>query len=133
VVGEGAASLRGRVVADKEGAALPDRLRVHLVPTEPNSAEDSLRFIEAEVERDGSFKLANVAPGRYWLLARQLPEEDSKQRLPRPQAWNASARAGLRREAVVSNVAIDLKPCQRITDYQFRYTPPKGAPPPKRP
>jgi hypothetical protein len=133
VLGEGAASIRGRVVPDKEGASLPDRLRVHLVPAEPNSAEDTLRFFEVEVQSDGSFKLANVAPGRYWLLARQLPEEDSKQRLPRPQAWNAAARAGLRREAVVSNVAIDLKPCQRIPDYQFRYTPLTVAPPPKRP
>jgi hypothetical protein len=131
VLGEGAASIRGRVVADKEGAALPDRLRVHLVPAEPNSAEDTLRFIEAEVQSDNSFKLLNVAPGRYWLLARQLPEEESKKRLVRPQAWNAAARAGLRREAAASNVAIDLKPCQRVADYQFRYTPPKVVPQPK--
>jgi Carboxypeptidase regulatory-like domain len=133
VLGEGAASIRGRVVTDKEGASLPDRLRVHLTPAEPNAAEDTLRFIEAEVQIDGSFKLANVAPGRYWLLARQLPEEDSKQRLPRPQAWNAATRAGLRREAVASNIAIDLKPCQRIADYQLRYAPPKVSPQPKRP
>ena len=133
VLGEGAASIRGRVVAEKEGASLPDRLRVHLVPAEPNSAENTLRFIEAEVQSDNSFKLLNVAPGRYWLLARQLPEEESKKRLVRPQAWNAAARAGLRREAAASNVAIDLKPCQRVTDYQFRYAPPKEGPHPKRP
>jgi hypothetical protein len=132
VLGEGAASIRGRVVADKEGASLPDGLRVHLVPAEPNSAEDTLRFIEAEVQSDSSFKLLNVAPGRYWLLARQLSEEGSKKRLVRPQAWNAAARAGLRRDAAASNVAIDLKPCQRVADYQFRYTPPKVAPQPKR-
>jgi hypothetical protein len=131
VLGEGAASIRGRVVADKEGASLPDRLRVHLVPAEPNSAEDTLRFIEAEVQSDNSFKLLNVAPGHYWLLARQLPEEESKKRLVRPQAWNAAARAGLRREAAASNVAIDLKPCQRVADYQFRYTPSKVVPQPK--
>ena len=131
VLGEGAASIRGRVVADKEGASLPDRLRVHLVPAEPNSAEDTLRFVEAEVQTDNSFKLLSVAPGRYWLLARQLPEEESKKRLVRPQAWNAAARAGLRREAAASNVAIDLKPCQRVADYQFRYTPSKVVPQPK--
>jgi hypothetical protein len=133
VLGEGAASIRGRLVADREGASLPDRLRVHLVPAEPNSAEDTLRFIEAEVQSDSSFKLLNVAPGRYWLLARQLPEEESKKRLVRPQAWNSAARAGLRREAAASNVSIDLKPCQRVADYQLRYTPPKEGPQPKRP
>lgn len=133
VLGEGAASIRGRVLAEKEGASLPDRLRVHLVPAELNSAQDTLRFIEAEVQSDSSFKLLNVAPGRYWLLARQLPEEESKKRLVRPQAWNAAARAGLRREAAASNVAIDLKPCQRVADYQLRFTQPKEGPQPKRP
>ena len=133
VLGEGAASIRGRVVTEKEGASLPDRLRVHSVPSEPNLAEETLRFIEAEVQSDNSFKLLNVAPGRYWLLARLLKEEDAKQRIPRPQAWNAAARAVLRREAVSSNVAIELKPCQRLADYQLLYKPPKEIPRPGRP
>lgn len=133
VLGEGAASIRGRVAGEKEGASLPDRLRVHLVPSEPNSAVETLRFIEAEVQSDNSFKLMNVAPGRYWLLARQLPEEDAKQRIPRPQAWNAGVRAALRREAAASSVAIVLKPCQRVVDYQLVYKPPKEAPPANRP
>jgi len=132
VLAEGAASIRGRVVAEKDGVSLPDRLRVHLTPAEPNAADETLRFIEAEVQSDGSFKLANVAPGRYWLLARKLPEEDSRVRIPRPQAWNAATRASLRREAVVANVAIDLKPCQRVADYKLLYTLPKEAPQPKR-
>jgi hypothetical protein len=133
VLGEGAASIQGRVLAEKEGDSLPDGLRVHLVPAEANSAQDTLRFIEAEMQSDSSFKLLNVPPGRYWLLARQLPEEESKKRLVRPQAWNAAARAGLRREAAASNVVIELKPCQRVADYQVRFTPPKEGPQPKRP
>jgi hypothetical protein len=133
VLGEGAASIRGRVATDKEGASLPDRLRIHLVPSEPNSADETLRFIEVEVQSDSSFKLMNVAPGRYWLLARQLPEEDAKQRIPRPQAWKVAARAALRREAAASGVAIELKPCQRLADYQLVYKPPKEAPRPNRP
>ena len=133
VLGEGAASIRGRVAADKEGASLPDRLRVHLVPSEPNSADETLRFIEAELQSDNSFKLMNVTPGRYWLMARQLPEEDAKQRIPRPQAWNAAVRAALRREAAASSVAIELKPCQRVADYQLVYKPSKEAPPANRP
>jgi len=133
VLGEGAASIRGRVVPEKEGAALPDRLRVHLVPSEPNSADVTLRYIEAEVQTDSTFKLMNVAPGQYWLLARPLSEEDSKQRIPRPQAWNPAARAALRREAAALNVAIELKPCQRVVEYRLQFRPAKEAPRPKRP
>jgi hypothetical protein len=127
VLGEGAASIRGRVVSGKEGASLPDRLRVHLVPAEADSAGDALRYFEAEVQSDGSFKLTNLAPGRYWLLARQLSDEDAKQRIVRPLAWNATSRVSLRKEAEASNIAIDLKACQRVADYQLRYVPPKDA------
>ena len=133
VLGEGAASIRGRVAPEKEGAPLPDRLRVHLVPSEPNSADVTLRYIEAEVQSDSTFKLLNVAPGRYWLLARPLPEEDSKLRIPRPQAWNPAARAALHREAAASNVAIELKPCQRVAEYRLLFAPAKESPRPKRP
>jgi hypothetical protein len=133
VLGEGAASLRGRVVAEREGASLPDRLRVHLLPAEADSAGDILRFYEAEVQNDGSFKFTNLAPGRYLVVARQRSEEEAKQRLSGPLAWSASERANLRRFAEASNITLDLKPCQSVADYQFRYTPPKEAPQPKRP
>ena len=133
VLGEGAASLRGRVAADKEGASLPDRLRVHLVPAEPDAANDTLRFFDSEIQSDGSFKLTNLAPGRYLLVTRQRTEEEAKQRSPRPLAWNATARAGLQRLAKAANTALDLKPCQRVADYQFRYTPPKGTSEARRP
>jgi hypothetical protein len=133
VLAEGAAWIRGRVAPEKEGATLPDRLRVHLVPSEPNSADSTLRYIETEVQSDSSFKLMNVAPGQYWLLARPLPEEYSKQRIPRPQAWNPADRAALRREAAASNVAIELKPCQRVVEYRLTLTTTKEAPRAKRP
>lgn len=133
VLGQGAASIRGRVLPDKEGGSVPDRLRVYLVPSEQSSAEDLLRYIEADVQTDGSFKLLNAAPGKYWLIARLLPEEDLKMRIPRPQAWKSSNRAALRREASTANVAIELKPCQRVSDFQLRYSPTREAGTPKRP
>jgi hypothetical protein len=125
VLGEGAASIRGRVFAENEGASLPDRLRVHLVPAEPDSANDILRFSDAEIRSDGSFKLTNLAPGRYLLFTRQRTEEEAKQRSPRPLAWNATARGALHRLAQAANTTIDLKPCQRVADYKVRYTRPK--------
>jgi hypothetical protein len=128
VLGQGAASIRGRVLPEKDGPSLPDHLRVYLVPSEPGSADELLRYIEADVQRDGSFKLLNAAPGKYWLLSRLLPEEDLKMRVPRPQSWKSSNRTALRREANAANVAIELKPCQRVSDFQLRYSPPKEDP-----
>src|SRR5262249_2580597 len=56
-VTEGAASLRGKIVAEKAGARLPERLRAHLIPAEPNAADDALRYAEATVSGDGAFAL----------------------------------------------------------------------------
>ena len=132
VLGEGAASLRGRIVTEAEGAPLPDRLRIHLVPAEPGSANDILRFSEAEIHTDGSFKITNLAPGRYLLVTRQRTDEEAKQR-SRPLALNATERARLLRMAQAANTGIALKPCERVADYKFRYAPPQQAPPSKQP
>lgn len=133
LLAEGAVALRGRVVAETKGAPLPDRLRIHLVPAEQDATDDTLRFVEAVVQSDGSFTASNVAPGRYWLAAQQVPEEEASERSPRPLAWNVSSRASLRRDAEALNIAVDLKPCQRVADYELRYSPPKETPKTKRP
>jgi carboxypeptidase family protein len=129
IVAEGAVSLRGRVVTEKEGAALPERLRVHLIPAAKELADDTLRFAEAAVQSDGTFMLNNLAPGRYWLLTSQASPGEASERSPRPIAWKTSSRASLRRDAETANLSIELKPCQRITDYKLRYTPAKESPP----
>jgi len=131
-VAEGAASLHGSVVAQKEGAALPERLRVHLIPAEKELADDTLRFAETAVQSDGSFTLNNLAPGRYWLLTTQAPPEEASERSPRPIAWKASSRTSLRRDGEASNLTLDLKPCQRITDYKLRYAPKRESAKPGR-
>jgi hypothetical protein len=122
VLGEGAASLIGRVVAEPKGTSIPDRLRIHVLPAEPVSANDILRFSDAEVQSDGSFKLTNLAPGRYLLVPRVRTEEEAKQRSPRPLAWNPIARAELHRLARAANTTIELKPCQRVADYILQYS-----------
>jgi len=128
-VAEGAASLRGRVVPEKDGTALPERLRVHLIPAEKELADDTLRFAEAAVQSDGTFTLNNLAPGRYWILTTQASPEEASKRAPRPIAWKASSRASLRRDGEASNITLELRPCQRITDYKLRYAPAKAQPP----
>jgi hypothetical protein len=121
-VAEGAALLVGRVIP-AEGAQLPTILRVHLVPAEPASADDALRYAETAVDSNGSFGMRHLAPGRYWLLARPAPDEESSKASPRPAAWSAESRAKLWREARAAKVEIELQACQRVMDYVLRFEP----------
>jgi hypothetical protein len=120
-VAEGAASLRGKVAPEKAGARLPERLRVHLVPAEPNAADDVLHYAEATVRADGAFALINLAPGKYWLMARAAPNEEPSERPVTPIAWDANERAKLRKEAEAMKIEVELKPCQRVTDQVVKY------------
>jgi hypothetical protein len=120
-VAEGAALLVGKVIPATEGARLPTRLRAHLVPAEPASADDALRYAETAVESAGRFGMRHLAPGRYYLLARPAPDAESSETQPRPAARNAESRAKLWREASAAKVEIELQACQRVTDYVLRY------------
>jgi hypothetical protein len=122
-VAEGAALLNGKVISSTEGASLPRQLRVYLVPAEPASADDELRYAETAMRSDGGFGMSNLAPGRYWLLARPAPGAESSEAQTRPAAWSAEGRANLRREARASKVEIELQACQRVMDYLLRYEP----------
>ena len=120
-IAQDAAGLRGRVAPATEGAALPANLKVYLVPQERERAEDVLRYMEAGIERDGTFTLANLAPGRYFIIARPAPDTDPIERIPRPLAWDTTSRAKLRRDAESANASLELKPCQRMVDYILSY------------
>jgi carboxypeptidase family protein len=118
---EGATSLRGRVTPEKEGARLPAKLAVHLVPAETASANDVLRYAETVAEREGAFEFRNMAPGKYRLLARAAPDDEPSDRPSAPAAWDANERAKLRKEAEAMKVEVELKPCQRVTDQVVKY------------
>ncbi|HWQ36580.1 MAG TPA: carboxypeptidase-like regulatory domain-containing protein [Blastocatellia bacterium] len=115
---EGAASLKGKVVTD--GAKPAGRIGVYLVPAEKESADDLLRYALAGTRSDGSFQFSHFAPGRYYLLAGTMPEAGSSGSALSLSALDNTRRATLRREAEARGIAIDLSPCQRVTDYQFR-------------
>ena len=119
-LGEGAAGLKGRVVAEGY-IRLPAKMLAHLAPAEPEARDEALRFVEARVEGDGIFSFSNLAPGKYWLLARAVPDSEPDDKPARPAAWDAAERAKLRREAEAANIVIELKPCQRVRDYMLRY------------
>ena len=117
VVGQDAAGLRGRIAP--EGTAIREGTRVHLVPVEREQANDVLRYSETFVKSDGSFAFTNLAPGRYFILSRvEAPTEPDSS--PRPIAWDAAARAKLRRDAEAANTVVELKPCQQLVDYELK-------------
>ncbi|MEW6211111.1 MAG: hypothetical protein AB1631_22290, partial [Acidobacteriota bacterium] len=123
-LGEGAAALSGRVVAGKEESIPSARMRIHIVPAEALSGDETLRYTETRAQRDGTFKFTNLAPGRYWIVIRPLSDDESIESLSRPVSWDASGRTGLRFEGEAMGNAVELKPCQRVTDFILRYTPP---------
>jgi hypothetical protein len=117
---EGAASVRGKITPG-EGAKLPSRLRVHLVPAERERADDVLRYAQVNASSDGSFTVTNLAPGKYWLLARPISDDETTAIAPRPAAWDNTERAKLRREAEAAKVELELQPCQRVNDFALRF------------
>ncbi len=116
----GAAGVKGKVAATA-GAKLPGRLRVHLLPAEAEAKDDLLRFAEAGAESDGAFSFSHLAPGKYLILARTIPDSEPPARPARPAVWDAAERAKLRKEAEAANIVIELKTCQRVTDYLLRF------------
>jgi Carboxypeptidase regulatory-like domain len=118
-IAEGAAGLKGKIEADK--GSLPTYLRVHLVPSQVSAANDQLRYAETAARDDRTFEFKNLAPGKYWLLVRAVPEPDSADRPPLPLAWNDVERAKLRKEAEAKKIEVELKSCQRVTDQKLVY------------
>jgi hypothetical protein len=122
VMTEGAASLRGRIVpvngdGTKADRKLTSRLRVHLIPAEVALAENILRYSETVAKNDGFFEFKNLAPGKYWLLAKPIPESDAIHPGSIPTALDAAERLKLRRAAETSKNEVELQPCRRVNDY----------------
>src|SRR5262249_21221877 len=123
IIAHGAASLSGKIAPASEGAQLPKRLRVHLVPAETTAIDDLLRYDESPVAGDGSFEFKHIAPGKYLLHMRQAAEKEANDDQSRITALNAIERAKLRREAAAAKNEIELKPCQRLKDHVLRWQP----------
>jgi hypothetical protein len=59
--------------------------------------------------------------GKYWILSRTVPEDESDEKPAKPMAWDADARARLRREAETANQVLELFLCQRVKDFVVRF------------
>jgi len=120
---EGAAGLRGKVVTGKDNQPPESRLRVHLVPTEPDASNDVLRFFESELATDGGFSFSNVPPGKYWVVAREVSDQEVAGSEHFPLAWDDGDRTALRFEGEATKKVIELDRCQRATDFIVTYVP----------
>ncbi len=116
----GAAALRGQVV--NGSAKIAARLRVLLLPAEAAAADDLLRHYEVLARNDGAFQFKNLAPGKYWLLARPFADDEASERATRPLAWDAAERAKLRRAAEAAKQEVELTACQTLADFKLSYT-----------
>lgn len=114
-IAEGAASIRGRMPAP-EGAATPSGMSVYLVPAEPDKADDVLRYFVSAIGENQTFAFNNVPPGKYLTVIDASPSPLSKLRLPE----SAPTRTKLRRAAEAKKNAIELKPCQNLSDYLLK-------------
>lgn len=123
---DGAAGLRGRISV-AEGQRVPPGLRVYLVPAEREAAENVLRFFEATVESDATFAIGNIAPGRYWIIAR--PADDGDPAKVKPIKQDSVLRAKAMREAGAGKKEISLQPCERAADYDLPYSLPAPSKP----
>ena len=127
-VAQGAASIAGRVTTAAPTSTLPDKLKLYLVPAGKEAADNTLRFYDALVRRDGSFEIKHIAPGRYYAMTRVMSAEEWDEVNPRPIWWPASNRQKLRNEAETANITIELKPCQQMKGIAIPYG--SGAAPP---
>ncbi|HEU4714010.1 MAG TPA: carboxypeptidase-like regulatory domain-containing protein [Pyrinomonadaceae bacterium] len=105
-VASGAAMLKGQITE----AELPTPLRVYLIPFEAKAKDNLVRFVETTTQADGVFTFKNLAPGKYFVLARAM----------HPGARDSAERQKLRKIAETTNLTIELKPCQQITEYSVR-------------
>jgi len=111
-IGRGAGSVTGRVVPERDGATLPSRMIVHLVPKE--SVDDVLRYFEAPLRDDRSFSLTNIAPGKYRLVIRDVPDDEPAGWAGPLTALDPKEREKLRNEADSHPNELDIAPCMGI-------------------
>ena len=107
---QGAASLSGKVEGDISF--------VYLIPAEKERAEDAFRFFGAAIGPDGKVALSSIPPGSYFVLAKSSAEGTATAKLRMPD--QKELRASLRREAEAAKTAIELKPCQHLTNFPLK-------------
>ena len=125
-IAEGAAKLQGRISV-REGQTLPLTFRVYLTPAERENADSVLRFYEARPDLNGNFTVDNIAPGRYWIVAR--PFEENESGAIKSIRRDKTFRSTVQREAEALKKNLALKPCEQLANYDL----PLGSDPTSQP
>jgi hypothetical protein len=120
-LGEGAAGLSGRITTASPAVQMPARTGVVLIPAEPGSDGDVIRYLQATVRSDSTFQIRNIPPGQYFVFAREISNEELVEQLSDPIWANSDSRKKLHDEAERSGNIVELHQCQRTVDYSVRY------------
>jgi hypothetical protein len=122
-IGRGAAYVAGTLAPQAEGTKLPPHARVCLVPVEPERAADVLAYRQTIIAGDATFVIANVAPGKYRIVAVPGPADDSPEARANQIAWDPAARKQLRLRAESAGVELELAPRKKVKDLALKYIP----------
>jgi hypothetical protein len=123
-IGQDAATVNGSVTLAKGVSSAPENLYVYLVPGERDQAQNALRYYEAKVESNGTFRISHVAPGRYFAVTRIRPAESTTTEWQSSEVWDPARRAELRRAAEIAKNEVELKGCQKLNDYVLKLAQP---------
>jgi len=119
----GAASFGGRAILPGQSNQAAKQCRLLLVPGEQQLTGDLTRYAQAPVRNNGTFYFANLAPGKYRLVALgDSDQRDDTSFLPMPISTSGMARI---QRAVAGEEVVDVKPCSKVTGFEFR---PKAVP-----
>jgi hypothetical protein len=119
---EGAAQLSGHLSAG-EGQTLPLKLRVYLVPEDRVAAANLYRYYETSAEKDGSFTLDNVAPGRYLIVPRRAEENETG--VTKLVRLDETLRTTVLKEAEGLKRVVAFKPCEKVADFDLPFVVPR--------
>ncbi|HEU4390200.1 MAG TPA: hypothetical protein VFV34_20530, partial [Blastocatellia bacterium] len=124
VIARGAAQIDGRVLLPK---SMLGSKNVHLclVPASLEHQNDPLWYPEAPVKwRTGEFSLPNIPPGKYWIALIDSTFGITARPSTLPLMMIEAGRSRARHEAESAKIPIELRPCQRLTEYEVKYPEP---------
>ena len=98
---------------------MPSGLGIYLVPAEREAIDHVLRFYESRVQTDRTFTMANLNPGKYFILMYPIAEDESGRMKSIRQ--DSAFRAEIVKLATASGKEILFKPCEGIADYELSY------------
>jgi len=65
---------------------------------------DVLRYASETIQADGTFAFSNMAPGRYYMLSRTIPDDELNNPGSLPDWYDPEQRNELQREAKKAGV-----------------------------